>query len=400
MKNVEKYTEIRKIKINCITFFVIGFVFLFLFIKTSFAETENSTNFSVQKNQNPIDIDKILEENIRNKKQEEMTIEETDLEYTTIYRNNDKLPSGTMQVVQEGRTGKQNVVVIKKYDSGEIVNEETVANNLIKASVNKIVEVGTGNGKNNYIPKVKDKVYVTSNLLAVRLKPDSNSEKICTLKKDNEVIILGIEGEWLYINSTEKKGYIPKDCITNVNPNLDNISNEDSSKNNLVNKNIDFNMNLNIPSNLSLEQFEKLFENEDKDKNNVFKENARYFYYIEKQYNINGIFVAAVGIHESGWGTSKISVDKKNLFGYGAVDSNPYGGAYNFSTYAEGIDLLSRVFVKYYLNPEGTAIYEGNIASGRFYNGNTLSAVNTRYASDKNWAASVYEWIKYLYNKI
>ena len=84
------------------------------------------------------------------------------------------------------------------------------------------------------------------------------------------------------------------------------------------------------------------------------EENAKYFYYIEKQYNINGIFVASIGIHESNWGTSKISKDKKNLFGYGAYDTNPYNGAYNFSNYSESIDLIARVLVKYYLNPKGT----------------------------------------------
>ena len=39
----------------------------------------------------------------------------------------------------------------------------------------------------------------------------------------------------------------------------------------------------------------------------------------------------------------------RQLFGYGASDSNPYNNAKTFSTYAEGIDLLARVFVKYYL---------------------------------------------------
>ena len=66
------------------------------------------------------------------------------------------------------------------------------------------------------------------------------------------------------------------------------------------------NMKLNKPSGLTLEQFKKVLANNENDKNKIFEENAEYFYYIEKQYNVNGIFVAAVGIHESGWGTSKI----------------------------------------------------------------------------------------------
>ena len=38
---------------------------------------------------------------------------------------------------------------------------------------------------------------------------------------------------------------------------------------------------------------------------------------------------------------------------------------------------------------------------GKFYSGaSTLSAVNNKYASDKNWANGVYKWMEYLYNKI
>ena len=82
---------------------------------------------------------------------------------------------------------------------------------------------------------------------------------------------------------------------------------------------LNFNMALNQPSGLSLEQFKKVLI-DDKDKNNIFANHAEYFYYIEKQYQVNGIFVAAVAIHESAWGTSKIALEKKNLFGYGALE--------------------------------------------------------------------------------
>ena len=160
-----------------------------------------------------------------------------------------------------------------------------------------------------------------------------------------------------------------------------------------------FNIALNKPSGLTLEQFTKVLT-DSKDKNKIFEENAKYFYYIEDQYKINGIFVAAVGIHESAWGTSKISKNKKNLFGYGAYDSNPYNGAYSFETYSESIDLIARVFVKYYLNPKGTNIFDGQTAKGSYYSGNTLTAVNRRYASDKKWANNVYEHMRYLYSKI
>ena len=188
---------------------------------------------------------------------------------------------------------------------------------------------------------------------------------------------------------------------TYINPNEKYIEENTQTPTNKtqVTKTLSFNMALNKPSGLTLEQFKKVLTDK-KDKNNIFTENSQYFYYIEKQYNINGLFVAAVGIHESAWGTSKIARDKNNLFGYGAYDSNPYNGAYSFSDYSESIDLLARVFVKYYLNPKGTSIYGGEKAAGTYYNGPTLTGVNTKYATDKNWANAVYQHIKYLYNKL
>ena len=284
---------------------------------------------------------------------------------------------------------------------GELISEELVAETLTKASINKIVEIGTGAGVNNYEPKAGDTVYVTSNLLAVRLEPNSESEKLATLTKNTEVKIVEVGENFLYITSKEQEGFIAIDCITNINPNKPEMANDGTQKSkSALLANLNFSMDLNKPSGFSLAQFKKVLQGQAGDKNGIFAENAEYFYYAEKQYNINGIFLAAVGIHESGFGTSTISLNKKNLFGYGAVDSNPYGGAYDFATYAEGIDLLARVFKKYYINPAGTSIYSGDVANGKFYNGNTLSSINIKYASDKNWANGVFKWMTHLYNSL
>ena len=163
---------------------------------------------------------------------------------------------------------------------------------------------------------------------------------------------------------------------------------------------LSFNMNMNVPSGLSIDQFKKVLTGHEEDRNKIMQLSAEYFYYAEKQYNINGIFLAAIAIHESAWGTSAIAVNKKNLFGYGATDSNPYANAYSYTNYSESIDLVARALAKYYLNPAGTRIYGGEIASGTYYNGTTISAVNTRYATDKNWGAKVYTYVQKLYGRL
>ena len=355
-----------------------------------------------------IDIDSYIENNSKEGVKEEYTVEEVELEFITKYKNNASLPKGTLQVTQEGRKGKQQITTKKTYENDQLIGEEQVSAKITKAAVNKIVEVGTGSGRaSNYEVKVGDTVYVTSDRLSVMVEPSEESQKVATLSQNDELKVLELQGEWYRIRSGSTVGYVKKEATTyrnyaqeeaeNNSSNI-NTSTSQKSKSELLST-LSFGMALNKPSGLTLEQFKTVLS-DSKDKNKIFEQNAEYFYYIEKEYNINGGFVAAVGIHESAWGTSKIAQEKYNLFGYGAYDSNPYNGAYTFSDYSECIDLLARVFVKYYLNPAGTSIYGGETASGKYYNGPTLSGINQKYATDKNWANSVYTTMKYLYNKL
>ena len=341
-----------------------------------------------------IDIDEIISENQVNS-EEQIITEEIDLEYITEYRNNNELPKGTIQVVQEGRTGKQQITIKRTIDENQEIHEEEINSIITKAAVNKIVEIGTSNSKYTYKITKGSSVYVTYDRADIMREKNRESSKIKTIAKNTEMTVIEITDDWYMVSVDGQTGWIKAENVTSVNP---NPITGGSSENGIIAK-CDFNMALNKPSGLSLEQFKKVLS-DSKDVNNIFSDNAEYFYYIEQQYNINGIFVAAIGIHESGWGTSKIALNKKNLFGYGAYDSSPYSSSYNFDTYAEGIDLIARVLVKYYLNPAGTAIYGGETASGKYYNGNTVSAVNKKYATDKNWANKVYNYMEYLYKKI
>ncbi len=381
------------------------FMLVTIFLTGNIFATENKNVIEVEentfyRNQNPIDLKSILNQNAVQNQTEEMVVEEVDMEYTTRYKNNNDLARGVVQVLQEGRVGKKNAVIIKKYQDNELVAEEQVAENMIKSPVERIVEIGTGNRMYHSEVKEGDTVYMVATSVALRLSPDENAEKICTLNQDDSAMVLGIEKDWYFISNVEIKGYVPKDCVTSKNPKQEKSDEEVGLTKQQLLKNLNFQMDLRKPSGLTLEQFKQVLANNPNDKNKIFEESAEYFYYIEKQYQINGIFVASVGIHESAWGTSKIANQKKNLFGYGAVDRNPYGGAYQFNSYAEGIDLVARVFVKYYLNAPGTKIYDGSLTNGKFYSGSNLTSVNSRYASDKNWANSVYKWMQYLYNRL
>ena len=419
-------TKENRIKITLKTIIYVAFAFfailyIIMFCKMYFPinksyaketttnpENENNTINATEKNQeisqaNKIDIEQIINQNTNDGQTEQITKKEEVLEYLTEYRTNKEIPKGISVVVQEGREGKQELAIKTTYDKeGQLIKEEQIGATVTKASANKIIEIGGANYTSNYKIKVGDKIYVTSDELAVRADADEESRKITTLKKDNELKVLEIVQNWYKISYQTITGWVKSECTIYINPNSSEeqkqTTAETKSKSQLL-ATLNTNMQLNKPSGLTLDQFKKILS-DSKDTNKIFEKNAEYFYYIEKQYNINGVFVASVGIHESAWGTSKIAIQKNNLFGYGAYDSNPYNGAYNFTNYSESIDLLARVFVKYYLNPAGTSIYGGEKAVGTYYNGATLNGVNIKYASDKNWANAVFSYMQYLYNKL
>ena len=107
-----------------------------------------------------------------------------------------------------------------------------------------------------------------------------------------------------------------------------------------------------------------------------------YFKQIEETYKVNAMYLLAHALHESGWGTSLIAQDKNNLFGYGAVDSDPYRGAYSYNTFKESIQDAAERINKNYHRVEGS-FYNGSIL------GNKALGMNVRYASDQLWGEKI-----------
>lgn len=403
-KNKKVKITLKTIIFSAVAFFIFLYMFMFYNIyfptnKSYAKETDTKPEETKISNANKINIDEIINTNTGNGQAIQITQKEEVLEYLTEYRTNKTLPKGVSYVVQEGRQGTQNITIKSTYKDGELLSEEQVGASVIKASYNKIIEIGGASYSSSYKVKAGDTVYVTSDELGLMETDSEESRRITTLKRNDNLKILKITQNWYEVSYQNMTGWVKNECTTYINSKEENETKGSTKTKQELNSNLSFNMALNKPSGLSLEQFKKIL-NDPKDKNKIFTNNAEYFYYIEKQYNINGVFVAAVGIHESAWGTSKIALQKNNLFGYGEYDSNPYNGAYNFSNYSESIDLISRVFVKYYINPKGTSIYGGEKAVGTYYNGSNLSGINKKYASDSNWANAVYSHMQYLYNKL
>ena len=403
------------IAISCVFIIIIGIIIIFnVIIKNKITKevatvpidsnslaNDNQIEWFENEENNTINIDDIISKNLNESGKEKIETEVVELEYETEYQNNDKLPKGMIKVLQQGQDGKQELIIKKEYKGDEEISNEQIGRKILTPCVNKIVEVGTAAYYDKRKIKSGDTVYSTPYTLALREENKKDAEVIITIKQDSKLKIIKKSNSWYYVQYDSYYGWVEQDCVTYINKNTNNYNNNNTkhSKAELLSK-LNKNMNLMQPSGLTLEQFKKVLSNDSQDKNKVFEENAEYFYYIEQQYGINGVFVAAIGIHESAWGTSKIATNKKNLFGYGAYDMSAYSSAYSYNGYAAGIDMIARVLVKHYLNPAGTSIYNGEVATGRYYCGRTLSAVNKKYASDKNWNNSVYKWMQYLYNKL
>lgn len=389
-----------------ITIILLFLFLLFIFIINAYSFNDvdvKSTKNKYYKNSNPINLSEIIENNTKIKRSEKLIVQEMGLEYTTLYKENSKLPNGVYRVIQLGEVGKQNGVIKQIYENDQLISEQLVSNNVIKNSTEKIIEIGTGKGYINTEVKKGDKVYVSANNLNLLEGQDIGSNILTKLDYNLEMEILDIYDNFYKVEIDGTYGYIIKDGVSKYNPNKDySIANGENtvySKQELL-KNLRFDMDVGTQSNLSLEQFEAIFENNSYDKNNILKNNAKYFYYAEEQYNINGVFLAAIAVHESAWGTSTIARNKNNLFGYCAYDNSPYNSATNFETVAEGIDLVARVLVKNYLNPSGTVLSDGSLATGKYYSGKTIESVNMHYATDKNWSNCVYSWMEKLYNSL
>jgi beta-N-acetylglucosaminidase len=109
---------------------------------------------------------------------------------------------------------------------------------------------------------------------------------------------------------------------------------------------------------------------------------GKFFKEMESTYKVNALYLMAHAIHESGWGTSKIAQDKFNLYGYGAVDADPYNGAFSYATFRESIEYAAETINKKY-----------HTVTASYYNGSVLGnkgvGMNVRYASDPFWGEKI-----------
>lgn len=100
-----------------------------------------------------------------------------------------------------------------------------------------------------------------------------------------------------------------------------------------------------------------------------------------EQEGVNPILLMAMAKHETGNGTSELFLEKKNLFGFNAVDQDPYNLATDFDSERASIFTVAKHLKNEYLNEKG-----------KFYNGISTEGIGTLYATDPDWSKKV-DWM-------
>ena len=385
-----------------IMWFFIAIVIIMLIISffknrifaTNNTEDKEETIVAFEENQKSVDVVQVMLENTNSDKK--MVNEQREVEFETEYEENPNLPRDEEQVKQEGKNGKIQVTALQEYKNDQMVSEDIIDSKTLEDVVKKIVYKGTSDFLKKYNVHIDDQMYLLeAEDLKEEAKDDSNT--ICNVPRYLNVKIKEAGEEWIKVSYNGKEGYLKTTNITSesVTPLIKEKNRVATLKNNL---NID--MDLSNPSGLTLSDYKTILSNNLSDKNKIFEQSAEYFYKAEQKYKVNGIFIAAIGIHESAWGTSKIASDKNNLFGFTAYDSDPYNSATSFDNYESAINKVAEALSTKYLHVAGTKINDDLTATGTYFNGTTAKAVNTRYASDTGWADKVFSYMQYLYGKL
>lgn len=343
---------------------ILGVLFLIMFVMTIksnyiFANTkeEKVAISHYEEIDNPINMMNIISENISAFTKKEIINKEIDVEYETKYVENCLLPKDEQKITQEGQTGKIEQTVILSYENGELVNENIINEIVIAEPIEKIIEVGTSEFLADNKVHIGDVMYTTEQ---IEMYTSSDAEeRICYIYPYINVTLISEKEGWANIAVDGLEGFIKSEYITSesVTPGI-----AEKCRLQRIAISVNEDMQLNKTSGLTKEDFVKVLSGNEEDRNKIFEQNAEVFFEIEQKYNINGLFIAAIGIHESNWGTSNIAIQKKNLFGYGSYDSSAYSSSYTFESYEYGIDMVAKVMAKYYLNEAGTEIYDDEVA--------------------------------------
>ena len=348
---------------------------------TNISKEENTS--SVEPNENSVDILQLMvQNNYSNKK---LVDEQRKIDFNKQEIQDDQVPKGEKVVKQKGKQGEKQVKALQQFENDVFISEEILESTVTKQPVDEIIHVGTSEFLEKYKVHIGEEMYL---LEKTELKKEANkdSEDLTTINRYLNFEIMQVSKDWTKVKYKEFEGYLPNKKLTSeaVTPKIVEQNRIARIQDSLTKE-----MDLTAPSGLTLSDYKTILGYNVSDKNSIFSDNYEAFYNAEQKYGVNGIFIAAVGIHESAWGTSYLAREKNNLFGYKAYDRDPINSAQDFDSYVDAINVVAEALSKNYLT-----------STGSFFNGYTIEAVNQKYASDKAWHEKVFSYMELLYDKL
>lgn len=148
------------------------------------------------------------------------------------------------------------------------------------------------------------------------------------------------------------------------------------------NLNLSLDSDLRVPSKLTAEEINYMLEGTNlHDLGDAFER-------AEKEYNVNALYMMGLAALESSWGNSRFAVERNNLFGWNAVDSNP-NLAKSFDSKKDAILFVASKLEKNYLTD-----------SGRYFEGYTPKSIDVHYCTDEFHAAKIINIVSGLTKKL
>lgn len=145
---------------------------------------------------------------------------------------------------------------------------------------------------------------------------------------------------------------------------------------------LDVDMDLRTPSNVTAEEINKMLEG------TALYGLGEAFVKAEKEYNVNALYMMGLACVESAWGTSNFAVNRNNLYGWNAVDSNP-NKATSFKSKEDATLYVAKKLQQNYLTQDGA-----------YFEGYSARSIDVHYCTDKQHADKIVNTVNELVKKL
>ncbi|PFH85625.1 SH3 domain-containing protein [Bacillus sp. AFS088145] len=301
--------------------------------------------------------------------------------FTTFTTTNYKALNSTYLYESFGNASKQLIQIPKDTVipiSKKIGNWYSVSYNGVNGYVRAL---DFGKSDVVTITNITDTTYITTSELNIRQTYDASSP-LLTVIPVNMILIATdkASNNWYKVSYNGKTGYVSGSYIKQVKTG-DPMTSRDSYQ---------F-IDLRTPSPVTAAQINTyIASNVKSGVKSILTDQGQLFIDAGNKYGVNALYLAAHAIHESGFGTSQISLGKNNLFGFGSYDSTPYIASYKFMSVKENVEYIARSIKSTYLNPSNWKY------KGAYLGFSTKDMSNVRidaasegmnfyYATDPNW---------------